>query len=45
MARVMEALNQRFREQPNVTLFKNIKVENIIQEDGIPGGGWPMLQL
>ncbi|KAH9975601.1 hypothetical protein BJV74DRAFT_782076 [Russula compacta] len=50
MARLTETLNlQRgllryLREQPNVTLLDNTKVENIFEDD-IPGGGWPMVQL
>ena len=50
MARLTETLNlqrgllKNLREQPNVTLLDNTKVENI-SDDQIPGGGWPMVQL
>jgi ubiquinone biosynthesis monooxygenase Coq6 len=50
MARLTETLNlqrglfRRIRELPNVTLLDNTKVINIF-EDGIPGGGWPIIQL
>ncbi|KAI0248972.1 hypothetical protein BJV78DRAFT_1130345 [Lactifluus subvellereus] len=50
MARLTETLNlqrgllKSLREQPNVTLLDNTKVENIF-DDHIPGGGWPTVQL
>jgi ubiquinone biosynthesis monooxygenase Coq6 len=50
MARLTETLNlqrgllKNIREQPNVTLLDNTKVENI-SDDQIPGGGWPTVQL